>query len=43
MVDAENVKHGIGAGEPLSLAIAATGATAVFALALRQKVRSRTS
>ena len=43
VVDAENVKHGIGAGEPLSLAIAATSATAVFALALRQKVRSRTS
>ena len=43
VADAENVKHGIGAGEPLSLAIAATSATAVFALALRQKVRSRTS
>ncbi len=41
-VDAENVAHGIGAGEPLSLAIAATGAALVFAFALRRVLRTRT-
>lgn len=39
--DVETVQHGIGAGEPLSLAIAAAATAAVFALALRRTVRSR--
>jgi MYXO-CTERM domain-containing protein len=43
VIDAENVKHGVGAGEPLSFAIAATAAALVFALGLRHITRSRTS
>jgi hypothetical protein len=41
VVDAENVKQGIGAGEPLSLAIAATATALVFALMLWHTVRRR--
>ena len=40
VADIEMVQHGIGAGQPLSLAIAAAGAAAVFALALWHTVRA---
>jgi hypothetical protein len=41
VVDIETVQHGIGAGQPLSLAIAATATALVFALMLRHQVRGR--
>ena len=40
VADIELVQHGIGAGQPLSLAIAATGAAVAFTLALRHCLRS---
>jgi MYXO-CTERM domain-containing protein len=40
VADIETVRHGIGAGRPLSLGIAAAGAAAVFALALWRTARA---
>ena len=42
VIDIETVQHGIGAGQPLSLAIAATGAVVIFVLGLRHTLRGRT-
>ncbi len=39
----ETVQHGIGAGQPLSLGIAAAAAAVAFALGLRHSLRSRTA
>jgi hypothetical protein len=39
--DAEMVQHGIGAGQPLSLGMAAAAAAVVFALALRRALRAK--
>lgn len=41
--DLEKVQHGIGAGDPLSLGIAAAVAAAVFGLSLLRTIRARTS
>jgi hypothetical protein len=41
--DIEKVQHGIGAGDPLSLGIAAAVAAAVFGLSLLRTIRARTS
>jgi hypothetical protein len=41
VIDIENVQHGIGAGQPLSLGIAAAAASAVFGLWLARAVRAR--
>jgi hypothetical protein len=38
-LDTEMVQHGIGAGEPWSLGVAAAVAAAAFALALRRALR----
>jgi hypothetical protein len=40
-IDAEMVQRGVGAGRPFSLAIAALGAVAFFAIRFRQAIRSR--
>jgi len=37
--DTEMTQHGIGAGEPWSLGVAAAAAAAVFAVALRRTLR----
>jgi hypothetical protein len=42
VADIENVQHGIGTGQPLSLAIAA-GAAVAFAPGLRHSLRSCTA
>jgi hypothetical protein len=39
--DVETAQRGVGAGEPLSLAIAATAAAAAFGLWLLRTIRSR--
>ena len=41
VIDIEAVQHGIGAGAPLSLGIAATGAAVCFGLSLVRLIRSR--
>ena len=41
VIDIESVQHGIGAGQPLSLGIAAAAAAAVFGLWLARTVRAR--
>jgi hypothetical protein len=38
--DIETAQHGVGAGQPLSLAIAAAVATVIFALALVRKAHA---
>ena len=42
VADLENVQHGIGVGQPLSLGIAAAVAAAAFGLSLRRTIRRRT-
>ena len=41
VADIETVRHGVGAGQPLSLALAAAAAAAAFGLSLARTVRAR--